>query len=470
MSEEVRTPPSLPAVHELIQSCQRQADLKDLRPEVVKRLARRFVETWRARAAEAPASVDRIALVEQFPDYVRQRLGPAYRPVVNATGVVLHTNLGRAPLPPEVVRRFQEILTGYLNLEYDLATGHRGHREKPLAEKLRWLLDVEDAVIVNNNAAAVLLILTALARGREVLVSRGELIEIGGKFRLPEVFAQSGAILVEVGTTNRTRLTDYIQAVTDRTVAVLRTHPSNYRIVGFTERPDLADLVRWTRERGLYLWEDLGSGMMDVPELRRRLPDEPTVQETVRAGCDLVCFSGDKILGGPQGGIIVGRHALCESLRKHPLYRALRVDKMTLLALDVILDFHLRTTVHERLPAIRMVATSVERLRARARRLRTLLLQALGPVESLTVEVVPDTAYAGGGLAPVAEVPSVAVAIRSPTAHRWAGALRNGDPPVIARVEEGRLVCNVHTVEPHQIPVLARRLAEAIRGSEAVRQ
>ncbi|MCS7312708.1 MAG: L-seryl-tRNA(Sec) selenium transferase, partial [Acidobacteria bacterium] len=298
MSEEVRASTSLPAIHELIQSCHRQADLKDVRPEVVKRLARRFVEAWRARAAQASASVDRAVLVEQFPDFVRQRLGPAYRPVINTTGIVLHTNLGRAPLPPEVIRRLQAILTGYLNLEYDLATGHRGHRERPLAEKLRWLLDVEDAVIVNNNAAAVLLILTALARGREVLVSRGELIEIGGRFRLPEVFAQSGAVLVEVGTTNRTRLTDYIQAATDRTVAVLRTHPSNYRIVGFTERPELADLVRWTRQRGLFLWEDLGSGMMDIPALRRRLPDEPTVQATVRAGCDLVCFSGDKIFGG----------------------------------------------------------------------------------------------------------------------------------------------------------------------------
>jgi|FaiFalFF_MnMetaG_3_1042247.scaffolds.fasta_scaffold07316_2 L-seryl-tRNA(Ser) seleniumtransferase len=462
MADEVRTSPSLPAVHELIQACQRQPDLRDLRPEVVKRLARRFVEDWRVRASEAPASVERAALVEQFPDYVRRRLGPAYRPVINATGVILHTNLGRAPLPPEVVRRFQAVLTGYLNLEYDLTTGHRGHREKPLVEKLRWLLDVEDAVIVNNNAAAVLLILTALARGREVLVSRGELIEIGGKFRLPEVFAQSGAVLVEVGTTNRTRLTDYIQAATDRTVAVLRTHPSNYRIVGFTERPELADLVRWTRERGLHLWEDLGSGMMDVPELRRRLPDEPTVQEAVRAGCDLVCFSGDKIFGGPQAGIVVGRHALCEALRRHPLYRALRVDKMTLLALDVVLDLHLRTTVHERLPAVRMVTLPVERLRARARRLRALLLRALGPGEGRTVEVIPDTAYAGGGLAPVAEIPSVAVAIRSPAAHRWAEALRQADPPVIARVEEGRLICNVHTVEVRQIPVLARILADTI--------
>ncbi len=292
---------------------------------------------------------------------------PSLRRVLNATGVLVHTNLGRAPLAEAALDRVVEVGAGYSNLEYDLEGGQRGSRQDHLGSLLRRLTGAEAALVVNNNAAAVLLALAALAEGREVVVSRGELIEIGDGFRIPEVLARSGARLVEVGTTNRTRAADYERAIGPETAVLLRVHQSNFRVVGFSEQPELAELAEVARRHGVALVDDLGSGAL------ARVGDEPTPAESLRAGADLVCFSGDKLLGGPQAGILVGREDLVERLRRHPLQRALRADKLTLAALEGTLSLALSPETRDRIPVLRMLHEPIERVRARAERLADLV-------------------------------------------------------------------------------------------------
>ena len=452
----------IPAIHVLMDRVLQETTLRDVHPEALKRMARDYTTYWRSEIRKIPDAPEREELIEKFPDYVRERLRPGYPPVINATGVILHTNLGRAPLSPEIFRRLRRILTGYAAVEYDLDKGERGERDRPLAEKLRLLLGCEDAVVVNNNAAAVLLILTALARGREVLVSRGELIEIGGKFRLPDVFAQSGARLIEVGTTNRTRLTDYIQACTDETVGVLRTHPSNYRIIGFTERPRLTELTRWAHERGLQVWKDLGSGLMDVPDLMEILADEPTVRQSLERGCDLVCFSGDKILGGPQAGIIVGKSTYCAQLRRHPLYRALRVDKYTLGFLDGVFSMFLRPRRLDRHRVLKIVRQEANQVRQRCLRVARKLMPELP--RGVHLSVVPDTAVIGGGLAPTVKLSSWSLMFSDLNAPVFAAELRRQPVPIIGRIEDDRFYLNLHTVLPPQIRLFYREILQAFAG------
>src|SRR5256714_2922235 len=299
---------------------------------------------------------------------LRALRAPRLRRVLNATGVIVHTNLGRAPLAPEALERVVEAARGYSNLEYDLADGRRGSRQEHVADALRRLTGAEAALVVNNNAAAVLLALAALAEGREVVVSRGELIEIGDGFRIPDVLARSGARLREVGTTNRTRAADYERAIGPETALLLRVHQSNFRVVGFTEQPQLTELVRIARARGLPVVDDLGSGVL------AELGDEPSARAALAAGADLVCFSGDKLLGGPQAGIVVGHAELVERLRRHPLQRALRADKLTLAALEATLALYLDPGLAEReIPVLRMLSEPVEAVRARAKRLADLV-------------------------------------------------------------------------------------------------
>src|SRR5262249_45681456 len=339
------------------------------------------------------------------------------RRVINASGVVLHTNLGRAPLAKAALERLEEVARGYSNLEYDLADGARGSRQDHYAALLRRLTGAEAALVVNNNAAAVLLALAALAEGREVLVSRGELIEIGDGFRIPEVLARSGARLVEVGTTNRTRVADYERELAEATGAILRVHQSNFRVVGFTERPGLRDLARLAARVGVPLVDDLGSGSLLAG-------DEPTAAASIADGADLVCFSGAKRLGGAQAGIVVGRPELVERLRRHPLQRAVRPDKLTLAALEATLALYLDPERARReVPALRMLEERVDLVRARAERLAGLVG---GTVEKTAARV-------GGGALPLAELPSFAVAIE----EALGPPLRAGDPPVVAIVREG---------------------------------
>jgi L-seryl-tRNA(Ser) seleniumtransferase len=349
---------------------------------------------------------------------------PSLRRTLNATGVIVHTNLGRAPLAEAALERAVEIGRGYSNLEYDVAAGGRGSRQDHVAGSLRRLTGAEAALVVNNNAAAVMLALAALAEGREVLVSRGELIEIGDGFRIPDVLERSGARLHEVGTTNRTRADDYETAIGPETAVLLRVHQSNFRVVGFTAQPSLRELADVARRHGLPLVDDLGSGaLVDVG-------DEPTARASLAAGADLVCFSGDKLLGGPQAGIVVGRAELVEKLRRHPLQRALRADKLTLAALEGTLA--LAVDAPDEIPVLRMLREPPAAVRTRAAHLAKLV----------GGEVEETVARAGGGSLPLTEFPSFACAVEEELAEK----LRAGDPPVIAVVRDGRTLLDCRTL------------------------
>jgi len=411
-------------------------------------------------ATDLPNAVEEAAVrIEGYAErHLTAQFRGSLRRVINATGIVIHTNLGRAPLPASALARISEVASGYCNLEYDLEEGVRGSRTAHAEPLLTALTGAEAAVVVNNNAAATMLILAALASGREVVVSRGELVEIGGGFRVPDVMAQSGATLREVGTTNRTRVTDYRAALGPRTALMLRVHPSNFTMEGFTERPSLHELVHAAREAQIPLVEDLGSGC-----LIESLKSEPSVQASVAAGADLVCFSGDKLLGGPQAGIIVGRRELVQQLARHPLMRALRVDKLTLAALEATLIEHLGGRVVDTVPVLRMIETGANTIEARARELAARLTS-----NGWQVAVMSGVSAIGGGSAPGVELPTVLVAARHPDLSVTAleRRLRSLDPPVIARIESDQLVLDLRTVLDDQDNTLADLLA-SIRADQA---
>jgi L-seryl-tRNA(Ser) seleniumtransferase len=401
--------------------------------------AARMVLT-RARE-EIKAGSDPGDLSARLADELSSARAPRLGRALNATGVVVHTNLGRAPLAERALERVREVGRGYSNLEYDLSAGTRGSRQDHVAGILRRLTGAEAALVVNNNAAAMLLALAALAEGRDVLVSRGELIEIGDGFRIPDVLARSGARLVEVGTTNRTRAADYEQAIGGETAVLLRVHQSNFRLVGFTELPSVAELAKVARRHDIPLVDDLGSGALT------KIEDEPSVRESLAAGADLVCFSGDKLLGGPQAGIVVGSAELVERLRRHPLQRAVRADKLTLAALEGTLAVYLepeRASVE--IPVLRMTTEPVDAVRARAERL----------AEAVGGEVEETVARVGGGALPLAEIPSFACAIE----EELAAPLRSGQPPVIGVVRDGRLLLDCRTLtddEAHEVAAAVAR-------------
>jgi len=402
--------------------------------------ARRVIEQAREeiRAGADPGDLD-----QRLREELSQARRPRLRRVLNATGVIVHTNLGRAPLAAEAIARVEEVARGYSNLEYDLSAGTRGSRQDHVADILRRLTGAEAALVVNNNAAAVLLALAALAEGREVLVSRGELIEIGDGFRIPDVLARSGARLREVGTTNRTRAADYESAVGDATALILRVHQSNFRVVGFTELPTLQQLAAVAHRHELPLVDDLGSGVLLPPSDTLSLGGEPSAKESLAAGADLVTFSGDKLLGGPQAGIVVGRADLVERLRRHPLQRALRADKLTLAALEGTLMLYLDAP--ERIPVLRMLRD--EHVRERADRLA-----------SLTGGTVEETvARVGGGALPLAELPSFACALE----EELASPLRSGDPPVVGIVRDGKLLLDCRTLADDEVDEVAAAVAAA---------
>jgi L-seryl-tRNA(Ser) seleniumtransferase len=377
------------------------------------------------------------------------------RRVINATGVALHTNLGRAPLAPTAIDAITEVARGYSNLEYDLATGARGSRHDHLGALLTELTGAEAAIVVNNNAAATVLALSALAERREVIVSRGELVEIGGSFRIPDILRLSGCELVEVGTTNKTRVADYERAIGPDTALLLKVHRSNFAIVGFTEEADVAELVALARDRSLAAMVDLGSGAMIDAATQRALglPAEPTVREVVAAGPDVVCFSGDKLLGGPQAGILVGTVEAIKRLRAHPLMRALRPDKLTLAALEATLSLY-RDGAWRGVPALAMLDHPIDAIEARARR----LVAAVGEHGTLALVVVPTTATVGGGAMPTSEVPSRGIALRSDAglgADAIDAALRAATTPIVARIEDGRIVLDVRTIGDDEVDEVA---------------
>jgi L-seryl-tRNA(Ser) seleniumtransferase len=419
--------------------------------------ARRLLLEWRERVRVDPAVMvpPAAALAEQLAEQLSRSTQPPLRRAINATGVVLHTNLGRAPLSAAALAAMADVGRGYSNLEYDLDAGARGSRHEHVSAALNRLSGTEAALVVNNNAAAILLALTALAQHREVVIARSQLVEIGGGFRIPDVLRQSGARLVEVGTTNRTYARDYTEACNSETALLLRVHSSNFRVIGFVHEPSLAELADVAHARGLPLVDDLGSGSL-LDSSAFGLAREPQVQASVVAGADLIAFSGDKLLGGPQCGILVGRERLVAQLKRHPLTRAVRPDKTTLAALGATLEHYLRGEAVQQVPVWRMISADPGEIEARARVVGAAL--GSGP---LRWEIIDGFSTIGGGSLPGETLPTRLLALDGSLApHLLAARLRSGKLPVIARVERGRLVLDLRTVLPEEDGVLAEALRE----------
>ncbi len=391
---------------------------------------------------------------------LRQSLSFSLRPVINATGVILHTNLGRAPLGESAIEHLREAAQSYSNLEFNIAAGERGKRDVHVDRLFRRLLNSDrevSTVVVNNNAAAVLLALNSLAEGGEVIVSRGELVEIGGSFRIPDVMAKSGAILREVGTTNRTRISDYEKAISDKTRLLLRVHRSNFQITGFTEQPSLADLVELGQRHGIPVMEDLGSGaLVDLQSVG--VSGEPGVVDSIAAGVDVVTYSGDKLLGGPQAGILSGKKDPIARIRSNPLFRALRVDKLTYAALEATLLAYVRQD-HNAIPALRMIRMTKQELATRAEAVAKELRGT-----KCHVELADGASVVGGGAAPGATLPTklIAVSVAGLSSEELAARLRSTEPPVIARIEEGRVLLDLRTVFPEQDAAIVAALASVV--------
>lgn len=478
-------PPSLrnlPAVDTLLNQPAVASLLNEFaRPELV-HCIRSVLEQRRAAllAGESP-DLDVAALALDVRQMLYRRIQPNLRRVINATGVVLHTNLGRAPLAEEALEAVNDVAAGYSNLEYNLEQGRRGSRYDHLRDLIRELTGAEDALVVNNNAAGTFLALNTLANGRPVIVSRGQLVEIGGSYRMPDIMAAAGCRMVEVGTTNRTHIADYERAIDEETAILLRVHTSNYRIYGFTTSPSLQDLVALARKyprQNIAVVDDLGSGLLDLvthalaenpvggePESLEfgRDWDEPTVRHSVQVGVDVTLFSGDKLLGGPQAGIIIGRSELIQRMRKNPLTRTFRPDKMTLAALEATLRLNRDpNTLAQRLPVRRMLCTPLQQLRERAETLATEIRESL---PELSVSVEHDESYAGGGTLPTMPFETWVVGLRHPAygAERLATALRARTVPIICRLRDESLVLDVRTLFRDDLVRIPAALAETLR-------
>jgi L-seryl-tRNA(Ser) seleniumtransferase len=414
---------------------------------------RRVLQGLRARISSGSlTSVSVETLEKEIVAATQASAQPSLRLVINATGVILHTNLGRAPLASEAGRHLAGVATRYSNLEYDLARGERGRRDTHTDRLFAQLLGAEKTLVVNNNAAGVFLALNTLAAEGEVIVSRGELVEIGGSFRVPEICAKSGATLREVGTTNRTRIADYAAAINERTRALVRVHPSNFRVVGFTERPALDELVDLARKHNLPLIEDLGSGCL-VDVLPMGIRDEPPVAKSIEAGVDVVTFSGDKLLGGPQAGILTGKKPWLEKIRKNPLFRALRVDKLTIAALEATVELYLHGDL-KAIPSFRMILMPVEEIAARAAQ----LARRIDGRGGIRAEVREGESMVGGGSTPGQSLATrlVAVTWSEHSARQLEAALRSNSPPILARIENDRTLLDLRTVFEEQDEEIAR--------------
>jgi len=434
----------IPPVNDLLRS----DELAEFRPLLAQPFVTRIIEEvliqTRSELAQSHTTVSRSKLTSsiaaEVARRVRESLQPSLRRVINASGVVLHTNLGRAPLPDAAIDQLRQVSAGYSNLEFDIEQGKRGKRDVHIASVLRQLLGCEAAIVVNNNAAAVFLVLNTLADGGEVVCSRGEQIEIGDSFRIPEIMVRSGAHVREVGTTNRTRIKDYEKAIGENTRLLLRVHPSNFRITGFTERPSLSEFVDLGRSRNIPTFEDLGSGC--IANLGPvGITDEPLVADSIRAGIDIICFSGDKLLGGPQAGIIAGKKLYVEKIRQNPLFRALRVDKLTISVLEFTLRAYLSGKMED-IPVWRMLHSSDAELKIRAE----LFAKQLGK----NAQITAIKSLVGGGSAPETYMPSWGVTLNlvGVSDAELERRLRNSNPPVIVRLEEGKVVLDFRTIFP----------------------
>jgi len=458
----------LPKIDEVLLILEKQ-DIYDLASrDIIKETCRTVVQELRDKIVNAkkklPAelSTDAAAVAKEVEKSIKGLYRYSLRRVVNATGVILHTNLGRAPLCAEALQRIIEVGRGYSNLEYDLVKGERGQRYDHVSSLLCALTGAEDALIVNNNAAAVLLVLNTLAQKKEAIVSRGELIEIGGEFRIPEIMKKSASKLCEVGTTNRTRLADYEKAVNDKTGLIMKVHTSNFRIVGFTEEADIESLVALGKNRGIPVMDDLGSGCLIGLE-KSGLQHEPTVREALSSGCDVVTFSGDKLLGGPQAGIIVGKKEVLAKIKKNPLNRALRIDKFTLAALEATLMHYLNPDAAvQKLRSLKALTEPVADVKKRAEKLMEKLQKE--NFDSLKFSIREDFAAAGGGSLPTQQIPTVLVAVKNKNmpASKMEGKLRKLDVPVIVRVDKDEILLDLRTVAEDEFPFIIEGLKQLI--------
>jgi L-seryl-tRNA(Ser) seleniumtransferase len=454
----------LPAVDELLRAALLAPHLAGLSRSRAAEVLRQALARVRQRllacpAADLPDALDQEALLGEMTRALAAQAEPSLTRVINAAGVIIHTNLGRSPLAAEAEAAIARAARHYTNLEYHLESGQRGSRHDHLEKLLTSLTGAEAALVVNNNAGAVFLALSALAHGREVVISRGQLVEIGGSFRLPAIMAASGAILREVGTTNKTYPADYEQAITGNTALLMKVHPSNFRLLGFTREVSLPELVTLGRRYGLPVLEDLGSGCL-VDLGRYGVEREPTVQDTVAAGADLVLFSGDKLLGGPQAGIILGGREMVQRLRQHPLTRALRPDKLTLAGLEATLRLYLdETQAVGRIPTLAMLCRSGAEVAQQARRLAQRLRRHCPAYQ---VQVVASVARVGGGALPQVAIPSRALALTLPPLepHQLEARLRGSRPPVIARLERDHLLLDLRTLLPQDVEALLQVLTE----------
>ncbi len=447
----------LPSVDKLLAHPQSQALVASYGHALTVEALREALDDARVAIRAGGAVPEADALVKTAQRKLHEWATPKPRPVINATGVIIHTNLGRAPLSRKALAAVEAVALGYSDLEYDLALGERGHRMAAVEDLLCRVTGAEAALAVNNNAGAVLLSLTALAAGREVIISRGQLIEIGGGFRIPEVLAQSGARLVEVGTTNRTHRRDYEAAISERTAAILRAHSSNFRVVGFTSEVSMAELVELAGPRGLPVIDDLGSGAL-LDTAAYGLMHEPMPQESLAAGAAIVCFSGDKLLGGPQAGIIIGQQKYIEQLKRHPLARALRADKLCLAALSATLTHYLKREAEREIPVWRMISMPLDKIERRAKQWARKLKQA-----GIEVLVIEGHSTVGGGSLPGETLPTWLVAITCDSPDAMAARLRYNDPPVIARIQDERLVLDPRTVGEDQDKMLLSAVIASVR-------
>lgn len=448
---------ALPSVDELLLNHTLRGYERKVGRAVVVQSIRTTLEEVRAGIAAGRDAPMPALLLDMITEHIEQSIRPTLRRVINATGVILHTNLGRAPLSQEAIAAIQDAAASYSNLEYDLGQGERGSRYVHAEDLIKRLTGAEAALVVNNNAAAVMFILRTFAESKEVIVSRGQLVEIGGGFRVPDVLSQSGARMVEVGTTNRTRAADFESAINPNTGVLLRVHPSNFRVIGFTEEVSLDELAALGRKHKLTVVDDLGSGAL-LETTTYGLMHEPMPSESLRAGADLVAFSGDKLLGGPQAGIIVGKKDAVAKLKKHPLARALRVDKLTLAALQTTLLHYLKNEAEKKIPVWQMISARPEALDVRA----------AAWVErwkkfGLDAQVIDTLSTVGGGSLPGETLPTRAVALTVNSPDAFVAQLRANDPPILARIENDRVVLDPRTIQPHDETPLIEGVERASR-------
>ncbi|MGB9822577.1 L-seryl-tRNA(Sec) selenium transferase [Thermodesulfovibrio sp.] len=444
----------IPSVDRILKNEKIKVLFKEYSYSLVREAVRKVLDSLRAKVLKDNVlEIDEDSIIEKIKNSLNKKY--SLQPVINATGVVIHTNLGRAILPEEAIKHVVEIAQSYSNLEYDLEKGQRGKRYVHIVDAVRKIVNVESAVVVNNNAGAVFLCLNTLAKDKEVVVSRGELVEIGGSFRIPDVMAQSGAILREVGTTNKTRLSDYERAINENTALLLKVHRSNFKIIGFTEEVSVKELCELGKQRGIPVMVDLGSGCF-IDLKKYGFYGEPSVQEVVDEGADIVTFSGDKLLGGAQAGFIIGKSALIERISKNPLMRALRVDKLTLAAVEATLMFYLdEKEAIEKIPTLRMILEPPEKIKRRAAKILKLFKKH--GIEAMLKE---DVSMPGGGSLPESGVKTYVIAIRTDKPDEFSGKLRQTQPPVIGRIKEDFVIFDARTLQEREIPLLVKAVKQ----------